>query len=812
MVKLEKIIRGGLYLLFLLPLVFTSRTMYPWHFGKTVLFQALVEILVVLAIVYYFERRTSKENLDIQCPKWNLLDYLIILFLAIQIISSIFGVNFTRSFWGDQQRAQGVFTLLHFAAFYFLLKYFFTTKKDWQWLGVWILIVAVISSILAWIGPHLAIFANVIDKNIQLNGLIGNPIFFAGYLIIPLFLGFVLFFLSPLLTKERADFGEPSRTGGIWRRPILIASIFLLLTFLFAQSRGAFIGFMAGAFVVWLVFLSRTFLEHPIRLRWGYKIEFFGVGSNTPPQKVRDLFFGKNAKAKKIFLISGIALIFLAAGLYVFNQKSDYLKKNFPPLSRLFNISSKETTASTRLMAWQIALRAWRDKPILGWGPENYEDAFDRHYNPNFLKYSFAETVWDKPHSYPLEILSASGAAGFLIYLAIIISAFVYLIKIIRRREDAGGRFGFIILIGALTAYVIQSSFAFETSNSLQLWMFLLAFISFSFSNTPCIASFLNPKYPKDPKNPKHLFFDNTKKNIGGIISFLALLFLLSSPYFLYKNYTFYKASVLMGGARDAAEIGSVYLWQKAAAATLNYPAPFLWEQAVFLTKDLANIDKAGKLDKKTLDLVSPKLIEIFNNEIKKNHGPYTFRFWLSQLYSFMGEYVDGKYYDEANKILGEAREFSPERQHIPLLMAKNYLLQKKTDEGIKVLTELVNKDSQFAEPHWFLGLALTQAGREEEGIKELEQGAPFGVNSKGNVLYLIDLYAKRKEYDKIIPLYKKLIELEPRNASYYASLAATYAALGDRENVIININKAVELNPALAEEAKIFLEQNSIK
>lgn len=783
MSKLEKVIKAGIYLAFLLPLVFTSRTMYPWHFGKTVLFQALVEILVALAVVYYFSRNVSfnppaggKGGIG-GIFKITILDWLVLLFVVWQFVAAVFGVNFTRSFWGDQQRAQGVFTLLHFAAFYFLLKYFFTTKKDWQWLGVWILIVAVISSILAWIGPHLAIFANVIDKNIQLNGLIGNPLFFASYLIIPLFLGFA--FLGGILSKltPLIKGGVGGIFKGIWRRPILIASIFLLLTFLFAQSRGAFIGFMAGAFVVWLVFL----------------------------------FFGKNAKAKKIFLISGIALIFLAAGLYVFNQKSDYLKKNFPPLSRLFNISSKETTASTRLMAWQIALRAWRDKPILGWGPENYEDAFDRHYNPNFLKYSFAETVWDKPHSYPLEILSTSGVAGFLIYLAIIISAFVYLIKIIRRREDAGGRFGFIILIGALTAYVIQSSFAFETSNSLQLWMFLLAFISFSFSNTPCIASFLNPKYPKDPKNPKHLFFDSTKKNIGGIISFLALLFLLSSPYFLYKNYTFYKASILMGGARDAAEIGSVYLWQKAAAATLNYPAPFLWEQAVFLTKDLANIDKAGKLDKKTLDLVSPKLIEIFNNEIKKNHGPYTFRFWLSQLYSFMGEYVDGKYYDEANKILGEAREFSPERQHIPLLMAKNYLLQKKTDEGIKVLTELVNKDSQFAEPHWFLGLALTQAGREEEGIKELEQGAPFGVNSKGNVLYLIDLYAKRKEYDKIIPLYKKLIELEPRNASYYASLAATYAALGDRENVIININKAVELNPSLAEEAKIFLEQNEI-
>lgn len=53
MVKLEKTIKYGIYLAMLLPLVFTSRTMFPWHFGKTVLFQMLVEILLVLALVYF---------------------------------------------------------------------------------------------------------------------------------------------------------------------------------------------------------------------------------------------------------------------------------------------------------------------------------------------------------------------------------------------------------------------------------------------------------------------------------------------------------------------------------------------------------------------------------------------------------------------------------------------------------------------------------------------------------------------------------------------------------------------------------------
>ncbi|MBI4812714.1 O-antigen ligase family protein [Candidatus Falkowbacteria bacterium] len=805
--KLFNGIKIGLYAAFLLPLVFTSRTMYPWHFGKTILFMALVEILVALAVVYYSRRFRHSEAEDRRIPsqsatsmgsftsfRMTVLDWLLIIFFAVQIISAAFGVDFTRSFWGDQQRAQGVFVWLHFAAFYFLLRYFLTPPlykggkgdlppllakeragvrsgvlMNWCNLSVWIFIIAVISSLLAWLGPKISFFNNIIGKGAQLSGMIGNPIFFASYLIIPVFLGFALFFLfTPLV---------------------------------------------AGISVIWILYL------------------IFGANNFTPfnkggrgdllPLLNKERVGVRSARSKnwriKFFLLAAMILGFLSLGaLFIYNRKSDYLKNNFPMVARVLSVSPEEGTAQTRLMAWQIALKAWRDKPVLGWGPENYQDAFDKHYNPEFLKYSFAETVWDKPHSYPLEILATTGAVGFISYLGFLVVLFFYLVKIIKNAEDEKTRFGFIILTGGAVAYIIQNSFAFETSNSLQMWVFLLALVGEAHRHSeaegrriPLLSAISRDPSSASPAGGAELRMTKVKEIIK---NFFFILILLLIPCGLYKNYTFYKASVLMGGARDAAEIGSAYLWQKNAVETLNYKIPFLWEQAVFLTKDLANIDKAGKLDKKTLDSVSPRLIEIFENEIKKGHGPYLFRFWLGQLYGFMGEYVDKKYYGEADKILEEAREFSPDRQHIPLLMAKNYLLRNKTDEGIKILENLADKNPEFPEPHWFLGVALMQKGEEARGMEELEKGKDFGVNFKSNVLYLIDLYAKRKEYDKIILLYKGLITQEPGNASYHASLAATYAAMGDKENLITSLNKAVELNPDLAEEAKKFLKSNGIE
>ena len=77
--------------------------------------------------------------------------------------------------------------------------------------------------------------------------------------------------------------------------------------------------------------------------------------------------------------------------------------------------------------------------------------------------------------------------------------------------------------------------------------------------------------------------------------------------------------------------------------------------------------------------------------------------------------------------------------------------------------------------------------------------------------MYLIDVYAERQEYEKIIPLYEILITRHPNNPQYYASLAVTYAFIEDKENAFININKAVELQPELAEEAKKFLIEQGI-
>jgi len=266
---------------------------------------------------------------------------------------------------------------------------------------------------------------------------------------------------------------------------------------------------------------------------------------------------------------------------------------------------------------------------------------------------------------------------------------------------------------------------------------------------------------------------------------------------------------VAISWARDAADIGSVYVWQNNAVRALEDKTPLSWQQAVFLVQDLGNLDKSGNLDREAVNAVCPELEIILLDKLKKYPNSYYFNFWTSQLYSIWGGYSDRKYLETANTYLIRAGELAPNQQHVPFYLAKNYLILKQPKEAIAVLRKAIGNNSDYPELRWSLGLALVIDGNIKEGTEQLELGKAFGFNTDSNIQYLIDLYAQEKEYGRIIPLYQELIVRHPKDFKYYANTAATYAALKDHENTKLYLDKAVELNPGLLEEAKIFYSQN---
>ena len=66
------------------------------------------------------------------------------------------------------------------------------------------------------------------------------------------------------------------------------------------------------------------------------------------------------------------------------------------------------------MAAFSIGYRGFLDRPILGWGPENYIVPYGRFFNPETMT---VETL-DQAHNKIIEELTTKGILGVLTYMA----------------------------------------------------------------------------------------------------------------------------------------------------------------------------------------------------------------------------------------------------------------------------------------------------------------------------------------------------------------------------------------------------------
>jgi len=788
-----KIIYIGCVVILFLPLLITPFTLYPMHYGRTAIFEIIVELLFLAMVGYIlfgknppyspFKKGGDGGGFDRGRRggiSWNLLDKAILVFLAVLFVASIFGVDFQMSFFGNMGRAQGVFTWFHFGAWYFLLRFLLTQiradkktdERGFLFLKIlgFVSFLVTLSAIFSFAIPYLKIQVGAWGR---ISGTIGNPIFFASYLILPIFLSFYLIFKT--VKRERY----------FWIFVVLL-EIFALIQ---SGTRGAILGFVTSV----LFFLV------------------FGLIASFKIAEVK--------KWRKIFIVC-LLVIFLTGGAVSYLGFSGR-GTGFAAIDRLTKLVSFESTGETRLMAWQIAWQAFLERPILGWGPENFKFIFHRHYNPEYLSHGFAETVWDKPHNWILELASTSGVLGAVAYLGIFAAAFYYLLK----RRDLFS----VILATGLIAYFIQNLFIFETSNSLIVFFLVLAFINSTQNYLPADATHqalrageLTTNSTKTPLPSGDLPQGDTPslplpKGEGregeGYFGLKCFGFIVLAVSICFSLWTYHikplAASYYLAKADGGFKENNFSLWLEPVLKSFEIKYPQEPEALEIITLDLVGWDTKYQIPDREMARILPILAERLENRTKARPNQFVYYVWLGQVYSMMCERMDPTYCEKADESYSFAIKVAPERQDAKLLLAKVKLLKKDFEAAVEINREMVESQPNLPVTHWFLGLSLIAAGQKEEGILELEKGAGFGLVSQQNILYVVDLYNEKKEYNKIAELYKKLLNIEPSKAAdWWARLAATYAAMGDKVQAEEAVMRAVEINPALEEEARAFLEQ----
>jgi O-antigen ligase len=629
--NIESAIKYLIYITFFIPLVVVpSSYIFPFIVPKVLLFRSIVILMlggyILLVLI------NKKEYF----PKFTVLNILLSLFLVSFIVSTFWGVDPYHSFWDNHERMLGLFTIFHYIIYYFICSAIFKNWKDWS-RALKIFLVA--GSIVMFTGLLQVVNPNLLlnQGSVRVGSTLGNAIYVGGYGLFLIFIAYLLY------VKEESK---------VWRYLEVFLAILALGGMFYSGTRGSLLGLASGFLlgsVLYLVLLKNH-------------------------QRVR--------------LVIGISLMLGAAvvSFLFLYRKTDFVS-GLPAIGRMLNTTAAEYEEGPRAIAWKIAIESWKEKPIIGWGPNNFFYAFNKHYNPRSLEYTYGETWFDNAHNIILNTLSVQGLFGLVSYLAIFIGSAFVLTKAYRQKNID---IHFLVIGNAfLFAHLIQNITVFENPTSYLYFMFWLAMINsiIKHSQTASISDQKNP-LDKDRKIGVGVFLST------GLLVFLLIFVFNIQPARANKN-TLMALSFIENASVDQ----SIVQINNA----LNFDSPHIDDirgdigRSVlsFLSK---NIDKLKNEDKnKLINTIYPVLKQnlILHPLDIRTHIVLSELMRLKAIINNSNDALnEGEFY------LGEALKISPRRQQLLYALTDFKVALNKDKEAISLVQQAISDDPKIAESY----------------------------------------------------------------------------------------------------------------
>jgi len=719
----------------LTPFFININTYFPFIITKATVFRLIVETMFIIWVIYLFK---NKEKIHLSTLAKAILIYGIIL-----IISALLGVNFSWSIFSGNERMEGVFGIWHFILFFLILVTTFSREelenllKTQIYIGLFYSLVAVLSY--AGVGP-----INPQMTSNRLAGFTGNPSFFAAYALFNAFFALYFYFEEYRLNKKLLNW---------W---FLIFGTFSLLMFL-TGCRGVVIGYGLAMLIIGLAIIFK---------------------------KDKEIL-----KLKKLFIsLFAFGLIFL---LLVFSfRNTSFVKNNFA-LERLTSISLKDPTAVSRLYSAQTAFKAFLEKPWFGWGPENYQPAYIKYFNPNVIKYLPSDFFFDRAHNKPMEVLATTGIFGFTSYLAIFACAFLILYK--KQQKDSNWFLGSLALIGGIIGYFVQNIFIFDFHESYLMFFLILSFID-SFSEKKTKGTIVQAK-----ESPVDFSKDLLKSFV--IIGCFCLV-IFSLTFFVIKPY-FVSLEII----RTLKEIrlNQPDLAYNSLKKIFLSPS-FLKEDAIIASAKVI-ADYSNQLKKEDLAKIVDLLVKEADEILEKYPEKYLLLVYKGRLEEISTNW-DKKNYLKAEETFKKAVSLAPFFPQPRIFYIKLLLESGETEKAKTQIEEILKLNPDIPEINYFSYIILESEGKKEEALNYLVKAIEGGIqifNTKV-ITGLVEELIPLKRYDLIKELYLQAINLDPKNVQIYVSLATTYGKMHNKEKAIEYANKALELNPNLKPQVEEFI------
>ncbi len=701
-----------LFLIPFFPLIVTNSFFFPFITGKAFYFRILVEVAFLAWIVLAFLDAKYR-------PKWNALTVGVTAFTIITLVADLLGANPIRSLWSNFERMEGWIVIVHLWMFYMVAVHAFgigdAGKKLWHsWLNTSIVASFIVAcyglvQYFGWTAIH--------QSSTRVDASLGNAEYMAVYMLISA--GFAVYLLFE--SKIRRAVKGIKLSGLEW----VYAVLAVLYSFILVETgtRGTTLG-LIGAIMLTLFLYA--------------------------------IFAGKENKKSRI--ISGVIIIFIIAlGSIFWIEKDSKFVQSSPALSRIATITLADIQTQGRAYIWPMAVKGAIERPVLGWGQENFNYIFNANYNPKMWN---QEQWFDRAHSVYLDWLVAGGFVGLFAYLALYV---LFLMSVWKSSLNIVEKSA---LTGLLAGYAVHNIFVFDNLASYVMFFALLG-LAASLKKTDTV------------KTAKVV----SSEVIEYIVAPLAIIILIAGIYMfnvrpIQENTRLITALQSCGGNTGALPDATLFNGVFDVNAYVG-----LQETREQILSCAGNVINSQQIP-------NPTKQAFFSLAMKAITGQVAATPKDARVYTLAGSFLEQiGAFQQALPLLEKAHTLSPEKQTISFALGTAYVNLGQSDKAVALLKQTYDSETSNTDAENAYLTTLIAAGHDADAQKL------FGADqSLFNTEQVAQAYAIAKQYDKAISIYQNIIGTSTDQINTQFRMAQTQYSAGYISQAVATLN-LIEVN-----------------
>ena len=747
---------------------------FPFITGKNFAFRIVVEIITAAWLILALRDKAYR-------PGRSAVLTSISIFFVVVLFADILGVSPQTSFWSNFERMEGFITIAHLAAYAVVGGAMLNSTKLWDKFFYTSIGVSLFLSMYGYLQISGALAIN--QGGVRLDATLGNATYMGIYMLFNIFLLLMLFFRRT--TNFSREILIPYFVGAVW-----------FLLFLMQVGGSQRIDMSGKMYILGLVSLAvlcgagylwahRKIME---RLSVQYIISgvllliqtatlyytatrgaILGLSAGLLLTAVLIAVFERRRKRLRKIALVGVVALFLCAGAFMLVKDSSFVKSS-SVLSRFTNLSFREI--GSRLMVWPMAIKGFKERPILGWGQNNFDVVFNKYYDPRM----YSQEPWfDRTHDIFLDWAINAGAVGLMSYLSLY-GATLYVLWKDRRKQ-----FTLVdkaLLTGMFAAYLINIAFVFDNIVSYLMFFSVIAYV--------------HTIEARPREGGTWEFFSKQRSSVDWVIAPAASVALIVALYLINIKPIF--ASYNLIEAITPQEKGITQNLEKF--------------KKVFAYDTIGVTEAREQLLQMTLQVIAADGV---SNEVKEQFFKLTMEQFDQQFketplnarnYYFIGAFLRAiNKPGDAVPFLERGLALSPKKQPILMELAAAHDALGEKDKALEFFKKAFELEKTNDIAAIYYAAAAEHQGKEDITKSVLEE--KFGTILVPHS-YLIRAYLAKGRTDLIVKMWEEIVAVNKESPGYKKakiSLGLAYYANGQVGNAIHEIEEAVAADASLKEQ-----------